>query len=153
MSRRRNSKFLILLILADWMHRRYRARGTAGFALQALAHRLTRSAHVSAGLHLRSQQLFVTIFFKFEEFQRARLERLIKLAEHPGDRVGYVMSLHNSQQLTVGQFTAVVIDEAEHISELHQTNVGPEIDKFLQPRLPEQVQHSKQKLICWMEAG
>src|SRR5262249_36059703 len=55
--------------------------------------------------------------------------------------------LHNSKQLTVRQFIAILIDQADHIPELHQTNVSSEIDEFLQPRLAKQVQHSEEELI------
>src|SRR5690348_3307236 len=97
MSRRRNRKLFILFILGASMCRLHRLYGATGFALQTLAHRLARSAHVSAGLHLRSQQLFVTIFFKREEFLRARLERFVKMTEHPRYGMDHIVGLRNSQ--------------------------------------------------------
>src|SRR6266571_5240762 len=110
MSRRRNNKLFILFIRGASMYRLRRPYGPTGFALQTLAHRLTRSAHISAGLHLRSQQLFVTIFFEREEFLCARLKRFVKMTEHPGYGVDYIVSLRNSQQIPVRQFIVILID-------------------------------------------
>ena len=135
------------------MCRRHRPRRTAGLALQALAHRLAPSAHVTSGLHLDSQQLLVTMFFKCEQFQRARMKSLVHVTEHPGDGIGDTVGLHDPQQLTVGQFVAISIDQADHIPELHQTDVTPEIDEFLQPRLAEQVEHGEEELIFGAETG
>ena len=93
------------------------------------------------------------MFFKREQFQRARMERLVQVTEHPGDGIDDIVGLHDPQQLTVGQFVAISIDQANHIPELHQTDVITEIDEFLQPRLAEQVEHGKEELIYGAETG
>ena len=54
MSPRRKRRLFILSILGAGMCRNRGSCGTAGFALQALAHRLAPSDHVCAGLHLRN---------------------------------------------------------------------------------------------------
>ena len=93
------------------------------------------------------------MIFKCEQFQRARVEGLVHVTEHPGDGMGDIVGLHDPQQLTIGQFTAISIDQANHIPELHQTDVITEIDEFLQPCLAEQVEHGEEELIYGAETG
>src|ERR1044071_3808002 len=135
MSLRRNKSFLILVILGARPCRRRRHYGTARLALKALAHRLSPGTHVTGGLHLASEHLFVTVFFQREQFQSACLEGLVQATDYPGDRMGHIVAFHDTQHLTVSQFFAISIDQADHISKLHQTNVISEINEFLEPRL------------------
>src|SRR5713226_3738770 len=93
------------------------------------------------------------MFFKCEQFQRVRMECLVQATEYPGDGMGDFVGLHGPQQFTVGQFVAISIDQADHISELHQTDVITKIDEFLQPRLAEQVEHGEEELIHRTETG
>src|SRR2546428_6904639 len=101
MSRRRNRRLLMPLILGTRMCRRHRPQSTARLALQSRAHRLPGSAHVSAGLHLASQEFLVAIFFKREQLHRARLEALVEATEHPRDSISDTVGLHDPQKLTV----------------------------------------------------
>ena len=81
------------------------------------------------------------------------MESLVHVTEHPGDCIGDTTSLHDPQQLAVSKFVAISIDQANHVPELHQTDVSPKIDEFLQPRFAEQMEHSEEELIYWAETG
>ena len=87
----------MLVIPGQSMRRRERPRRTAGFALQAFAHRLTRSAHVTAGLHLVSQELLVTVSLKAKQLERVGLKGLVEVTENPGNRMSYIVSFHDSE--------------------------------------------------------
>lgn len=87
-----------MLVIVEWsMRRRQRPRRTTGFTLQTFAHGLTRSAHVTAGLHLTSQQVLVTMSLKCKQFEGVGLKGLVQVTENPGDGMSYIMSLHDSE--------------------------------------------------------